>query len=263
MIWLASHLSLAFFAGISKITVFMSSESESTGVFDLLTWYETNKQKIFSVGTVAFGVGLILYVSNHFKTQAELDASNALFEARYRPATANSGEEPAPQDPAKLMGIASEHAGQAAAGRATLFAAQAFFEQGDYTQALEQFERYLAQHADSPLKGTAMYGRAACQEALERSAEAIEGYKSINLSFPNTYLAHQSNLAEAGLHEDAGEPALALALYDRVLLPTVSSRYTAEAGSRREALLKKHPELAPAEAEANDAEVAVEAQADQ
>ena len=39
----------------------------------------------------------------------------------------------------------------------------------------------------------------------------------------------------------------ALGVYDELSLPTIPVSYSMEAGSRRETLLKKHPELAPAE----------------
>ena len=75
-------------------------------------------------------------------------------------------------------------------------------------------------------------------------------YPTSGYELSKQFPCYQSNLAEAGLHEDAGDAAKALALYDRVLLPTVSTSFSTEAGTRREALLKKHPELAPVESEA-------------
>lgn len=56
-----------------------------------------------------------------------------------------------------------------------------------------------------------------------------------------------------GLYESQGEASQALAVYDELSHSTVPVTYSSEAGSRRESLLKKHPELAPAE------EVVVEA----
>jgi len=227
----------------------MSSDSESISSFDLLTWFETNQKKIYMGGGIVLVLSLGLYLSNHFTLQGELSASNALFEARFQPASQNSGAEAPPQDPAALLAVASNHSGKAASGRATLFAAQAYFDQGDYEQALAQFQSFLAQFGNSSLSRNALFGIAACNEALNQSQDAIEGYQKVATAYPNSFLAHQSNLAEAGLHEGAGNPAKALALYDRVLLPTVSTSFSTEASARREALLKKHPELAPAESE--------------
>ena len=227
----------------------MSSDSESISSFDLLTWFETNQKKIYTGGGIVLVLSLGLYLSNHFTLQGELSASNALFEARFQPASQNSAGEAPPQDPAALLVVASAHSGKAASGRATLFAAQAYFDQGDYEQALAQFQSFLVQFGDSSLIGGARFGEAACKEALNQSQKAIEGYQQVATAYPNSFLAYQSNLAEAGLHEDAGDAAKALALYDRVLLPTVSTSFSTEAGIRREALLKKHPELAPVESE--------------
>ena len=228
----------------------MSSDSESISSFDLLTWFETNQKKIYTGGATVLVLALGVYLINHFTLQGELSASNALFEARFQPASQTSAGEAPPQDPAALLAVASAHSGKAASGRATLFAAQAYFDQGDYEQALAQFQSFLAQFGNSSLSGSARFGMAACKEALNQSQEAIQGYQQVATAYPNSFLAYQSNLAEAGLHEDAGDAAKALALYDRVLLPTVSTSFSTEAGTRREALLKKHPELAPVESEA-------------
>ena len=53
---------LPFSFGISKIAALMSSETtESTGMIDLLAWFETNKQKLVSGGVIVLIVALVGY----------------------------------------------------------------------------------------------------------------------------------------------------------------------------------------------------------
>jgi len=221
----------------------MSSETESTGMIDLLAWYETNKQKVAGVGVVLLVVGFVGYFANWKTTQTELNASNDLFQTRL----AMGKEEAEIADPSKLLKVASDHSGTSAGGRAVLFAASAYFEKGQYDEAQKQFEAFLANYSDSPLRGTAMFCVAACKDALGQTADAIDGYRRVASSFANSYLAFQAKLAMGGLYESQGEASQALAVYDELSHTTVPVTYSSEAGSRRESLLKKHPELAPAE----------------
>ena len=120
----------------------MSSDSESISSFDLLTWFETNQKKIYTGGGFVLVLSLGLYLFKHFTLQGELSASNALFEARFQPASQTSAGEAPPQDPAALLAVASSHSGKAASGRATLFAAQAYFDQGDYEKRWRNFSHF-------------------------------------------------------------------------------------------------------------------------
>ena len=222
----------------------MSSETtESTGMIDLLAWFETNKQKLVSGGVVIIIAGFVGYFFNWKTTQTELDASDALYEVRI----AASKAEESTADPTKLLTVASDHSGTAASGRAVLFAADAYFKKGQYQDAQKQFESFLAGYSDSPLRNTAMYGLAACKDALGQTSDAIDAYRRVASSFANTFIAFQAKLALAGLYESQSQPKEALGVYDELSLPTIPASYSMEAGSRRESLLKKHPELAPAE----------------
>ena len=221
----------------------MSSETESTGMIDLLAWYETNKQKVAGVGVVLLVVGFVGYYANWNTTQTELNASNDLFEVRLAMGKAES-ETP---DPSKMLTVASDHSGTAAAGRAVLFAAQTYFDNGQYDEAQKQFETFLASYGDSQFRGAAMFGVAACKDAQGQTTEAVDGYRRVASSFANSFLAFQAKLAMGGLYESQGEASQALAVYDELSHSTVPVTFSTEAGSRRESLLKKHPELAPAE----------------
>jgi hypothetical protein len=92
-----------------------------------------------------------------------------------------------------------------------------------------------------------MYGMAACKDAQGQTSDAIDDYRRVASSFANTFIAFQAKLALAGLYESQDKAKEALGVYDELSLPTIPVSYSMEAGSRRETLLKKHPELAPAE----------------
>jgi predicted negative regulator of RcsB-dependent stress response len=222
----------------------MSSETtESTGMIDLLAWFETNKQKLVSGGVVVLILGFFGYFFNWKTTQTELDASDSLYKVR----VAASKAEETTVDPTQLLKVASDHSGTAASGRALLFAADSYFKEGQYADAQKQFEAFLVGNPDSPLRNTAMYGVAACKDAQGQTADAIDEYRRVASSFANTFIAFQAKLALAGLYESQGQAKEALGVYDELSLPTIPTAYSMEAGSRRESLLKKHPELAPAE----------------
>jgi predicted negative regulator of RcsB-dependent stress response len=222
----------------------MSSETtESTGMIDLLAWFETNKQKLVSGGVIVLILALVGYFFNWKTTQSELDASDALYKVR---AAASKAEETT-VDPANLLKVVSDHSGTAASGRALLFAANSYFNDGQYAEAQKQFESFLIGNPDSPLRNSAMYGVAACKDAQGQTSDAIEEYRRVASSFANTFIAFQSKLALAGLYESQDKNKEALGVYDELSLPTIPASYSMEAGSRRETLLKNYPELAPAE----------------
>lgn len=222
----------------------MSSETtESTGMIDLLAWFETNKQKLVSGGVIVLVVALVGYFFNWKTTQSELDASDALYKVR----VAASKMEETTVAPANLLKVVSDHSGTAASGRALLFAANAYFNEGQYAEAQKQFESFLTGNSDSPLRSSAMYGVAACKDAQGQASDAIDEYRRVASNFANTFIAFQAKLALAGLYESQDKAKEALGVYDELSLPTIPASYSMEADSRRETLLKKHPELAPAE----------------
>jgi outer membrane protein assembly factor BamD (BamD/ComL family) len=221
----------------------MSSDSESSGMIDLLAWFETNKEKLYAGGVILLLVGFIGYFWNWNTTRAASKASNALYEVR----SASAQMEEEVPDPSKLLSVVSQHAGSDASGRAMLFAGNAFFKQGKYEEALEQFETFSAEFDNNPLRGTAMYGIAVCKDALGKASEATDAYRRVASNYANSYLAHQAKLALAGLYESQGDPSQALTAYDEFSHAGVSDTYRVLASTRREALLKKHPELAPVE----------------
>lgn len=212
-------------------------------MIDLLAWYETNKQKLMAGGGIVIVVGFVGYFVNWKTTQTELNASNDLFRTRVE----MSQSETETPDPSKLLTVASSHSGTAASGRAMLFAADAYFQNGQFEDAQKQFEAFMVAQGDSPLMGTAMFGVAACKDALGKTSEAMDAYRQVTTSFANSYLAFQAKLALAGLHESQGQATEAMAIYDELSHPTVPTTYSVEAGSRKDTLIKKHPELAPAE----------------
>lgn len=212
-------------------------------MIDLLAWFETNKQKLMAGGVVVLIAGFVGYVFNWKTTQTELNASDALYQVR----VAASKAEEATADPAKLLTVASDHSGTAAAGRALLFAADAYFKKGQYQDAQKQFETFLTGFPDSLLRGTAMFGLAACKDAMGKTSEAQDEYRRVASTFGSSFISFQAKLALASLYEAQGQAKEALAVYDELSLPTIPTNYSMEAGSRRESLLKKHPELAPAE----------------
>jgi predicted negative regulator of RcsB-dependent stress response len=206
-----------------------------------LTWFQVNQKQIIWGTTAVVVVGLAVGFYQWKKHDTENSASAALsaVEAqRVLPGgTRNESAE-------AYLKVASEHAGTKAAARALLLAGGAYFVQGSYTEAQAQFQKFLTLHPDSPLRGQASLGVAACLDALGRQDEAAVAYKSVVDRHAGDPVQPPAKFALARIYEAQGKLDQAARLYDEIMRETGGSMGN-EAGLKAGELRAKLPAPAP------------------
>jgi TolA-binding protein len=190
-----------------------------------------------------FAVGIYRY-STH---QNELAANEALL--KLKPAL-STAENAVPPDPAAYLRVAEEYAGTAAGDRALFLAAGALFAEGKYAEAHAQFAKFLQASPQSPFAAMAAYGMAAALEAQGKQEEALTSYQNLPVRYPNASILDDAKFALGRIYEAKKQPEQALRAYEELTKAGVMSSVSAEAASRKQAILAQHPELAATNAPA-------------
>jgi tetratricopeptide (TPR) repeat protein len=216
----------------------MSSESTiSTRGLEFLAWLEVNKSRLI-IGTAVFAIVISAFFIHRWRVaEREQVASAALIRVQSVVSSAPNAQRPAAAD---YLQIASEHRNTRAGARAQLFAAEALFREGKYTESHAQFAAFLEAHPLHPLASTAAFGVAACLDALGESEKAFRSYQDVVSRYPNAAVASQAKLAMADFHLAQSEASQALRLYEELQV----TAWAEEAAERREQLLAQHPHLA-------------------
>ncbi len=202
-----------------------------------LNWFDANRQKLIKIAIVAAIGALVVSYYVWSSNQQETNASAALSDVKPGAGAADD-----------YLKLASQYPKTTAAPRAVLLAAGDLFATGKYTEAQAQFERLLRDYTDSPFRVPALLGVAASLDAQGNIAEATTRYSDIIQRYSKDAATAQAKSALARLHEIAGKPALALALYEDLQKTEAYNSFGLEANIRRLALLAKYPELAKATA---------------
>ncbi|HHY83934.1 MAG TPA: tetratricopeptide repeat protein [Verrucomicrobia bacterium] len=212
-----------------------SDLTQSEWFYKVWAWTETHrKQLLWGVGALVVLLllgGYALYRGH----QNAIEAGNALSRAIAQSAAGQAG-------PEAFVGVATEYPGTSAAGQALLLAGARYFAAGNYTEALNQFEKFLSEHGHSDLAGQAVYGRAAVLEATGKRDEALKAYREIVERRPNENVAPLARLAVGRLYEDQGRYEEALQQYQQLLQQGFGA-IASEAVARRNELIRAHPEL--------------------
>ena len=216
-------------------------------MIEFLAWIEVNKKKLLiGIAAAAAAIGAYAIYQWH-QSQAEAEASAALLKLDRPGGAAENAPEP---DGQAFVQVAAAHPGTSAAGRAVLFAADAFFRDGKFTEAQTQFEIFLRDYPENTLAPIAALGVATCLDAMNRTNEALAAYKDLLSRFAGSAVVAQAKLSLARLYEARNEPAQALKVYDELTRPNMQSTWSSEATMWREQLLSRHPELAKTNAPA-------------
>jgi len=202
-------------------------------------WVEANK-KLTLWGTVGLAVvGLIIALVLYFQDQADVAASEALSNLALPQMTGASRGITAEA----YLKVAATHAGSRAGARALLAAAGGLFVEGKYDEARTQFERSNREYSDSPFRGEALLGIAACLDAQKKTNEAVTAYKDLVDRRSSDYVLPQARFALARLYEAQNKPELARNLFEEVERSNPYGSLGSEAGIRLEELKVKYPAL--------------------
>lgn len=244
-----------------------SDVTQSVSLFKLWGWYETNKKQVTWGTASVVVVGLVVWFVVYQHNEKEIAASEALANVTaaqmasrpaHNPPTESDLTALAAKSAADYSTVASKYPGTTAAARAQLLSATSLFNQGQYDQALAQFQRFTRDYATSPLMGEALLGIAATYDAQGKTDDALRSYKDLADHHPGEVVAPQAKFAMARLYEAQGKADQALALYEDVERTDLYGSLAPEAGMRIEELVAKHPELAPKPAAQNAPRMTIE-----
>ena len=201
-------------------------------------WLTVNwKPALWVSGAVlAVALGVTFYFVH--QRQVEYSASEALsrIEAQFALPGAARNESAEP-----YLKVANEHAGTVAAARALLQAGTILFDQGKYAEAQTQFQRFIRDYSESPLRGNAMLGNAACLDALAKPEEAAAAYRSVSEQRAGEPAATQAKFALARIYESQGKLDQARTLYEDVARADPQGTAGNEAGLKADELRAKAP----------------------
>jgi predicted negative regulator of RcsB-dependent stress response len=230
----------------------MEQDVVQLSLFDkFLAWFETNKKQagwgIAIVAVVAFLVSFYFWRQG----QREVQASEALTRATVDMGFKNGMRV---ESPDAYLKVVTDYPGTAAAGHALLQAAAALFEEGKYTEAQAQFERFSHEYVDSPYLPEASLGVAACLDAEGKTADAAAAYEGVAKNYAGDTVAPQAQFALARIYESQGKTEQAWLTYEKLAqMQGQNSSIGSEAGMRAEELKEKMPALSTNEAPATTA----------
>jgi len=113
----------------------------------------------------------------------------------------------------ELEEAVSRFSGEGVEGALKLRLAKSYFDAGRYEEALAQYEGLLANPPDG-FADIPVVGKAQCQEALGKFAEAAAAFDAFAEANPKSYLALTAQLGAARAFAQAGDKKKALARID-------------------------------------------------
>lgn len=213
-------------------------------------WFavKRNRQQVIWGGGVVLVV--VLAISFYFwrTNEIEFAASDALSRVEAQLTLPGGARNESAQ---AYLKVANEHAGTGAGARALLQAGVVFFTQANYSDAQDQFKKFGQVYPESPFRGQAVLGLAACLEALGKSDEAAAAYKGFFEQRPNEAGSLQAKFALARIYESQGKLDLARTLYEELARGDANAANSSignEAGLRAEELRSKLPASSPTNA---------------
>ncbi len=180
-----------------------------------LLFYEENRQLTYGLGVLL--VALILAIPGYvYYQQQQEERANEMLGAilpTYEQGNFEQALEGS-EDRAGLLTLADDYGGTDAGNLATFYAASAFYQQGEYDQALEYYQRF---DKDNDFIGASAYAaEASIYETRGDMESAAEYYEEAASQYENELTAPRY-LFEAGqAYEEAGDYEAAERMYRRV-----------------------------------------------
>jgi tetratricopeptide (TPR) repeat protein len=196
-----------------------------TTFFQARDYLDDNKKTIIRIGGAAVLIIALVSFWIYSKSSGEYQAS---YEMGIVLAEAQTG------DPVSLAGkfeqIADRYRGTAAGNEALLFAAQMHLMADKSQNAIAAYELYLDKGRHSPyLFTSALVGKAACLEDLNRYTEAADAYLEAATATKGFFLAPRFHLDAARCYRLAGDRDEAVAQCELVQVRYAESPFAAEA----------------------------------
>jgi predicted negative regulator of RcsB-dependent stress response len=167
----------------------------------LWPWLEAKRNLLIGIAVALLAAwGIYFFVTTQAE-QKEVAAGQALTQLLTTPPASATG---AGQLADAFARLAAQYPGTAAAQRAQLQAASAFFTAGRYADAQAQFQKFIDANAAGPLAATAQLGVAASLEA-QGKPEAVAAYQRVVSVFPASPAESSAKAALARLQK-TGKP---------------------------------------------------------
>lgn len=112
-----------------------------------------------------------------------------------------------------LQTVADAYPDEPEAPMARLQAGALFYNKGDYSAALAQYDQFLKGYPSHPMYDNALWGKWMSQEALGNLEEALTGFRSVK---ENALLYPQALMGQARILEKQGNKEGALTLYTQI-----------------------------------------------
>jgi TolA-binding protein len=205
-------------------------------------WFEANKKQALMGTGIVVVLGAIVAFYFYHQSEREQAAAEALSAVALPQITgARGGADLA----ASYLKVAADYPNSSAATRALLLAAGSLFQEGKYTEAKTQFDRFAREHGGSSFMGQALMGSAACQEALGKTNEALTAYNDLIRQHPGENIVPQAHFALGRLYEAQNDPEKARSHFEQVASGNPYGSLGSEARIRVEELNIKYPKLVP------------------
>ena len=187
------------------------AETHPDKLVDFWEWLVENRTHVSLVIIAALGVGMIMYVKKVRRVQNEELASQDFLVAT-NPDFIIEAVDTSLTASERLIRVANDNPGTAAAINARFLAASSLFDEGAYVKAEKAFDKFYTSNPSSPLTPAARFGKAASLDAASQAKgpiksdqlfsteEAIKGYKNVISLFPGSPEAMQSRVAVAKLY---------------------------------------------------------------
>lgn len=176
-------------------------------------FYEENRKLVYGllVGLVVLVLLIIGYIYYRNQQQAEAERLlgrivNVYEEGRFQEALEGTG------DRVGLLEIADDYGSTQAGNLAAFYAADAYYQLGEYDGALEYFQRFDKQQ--NIIGASAYAGEAAIYEDREEYEQAAERYRRAALFHESQATSPRYLLSAARAYEKAGQHDEAIEMYE-------------------------------------------------
>lgn len=228
----------------------MDSENKSVELWvKCLAWAEVHWRKLLLGVAVLALVALVASFLSYTSRQNAVRASQALSALRPTP---NPGGAVTPVPAEAFMQIVADFPGTEASARALLLAGGAFFDNGNFTSALTQFDRLQREFPGSSLRPEALYGQGVSLEALGRLPDAGVALQALLSRYPTSSLVPRAKLALARVQMAQQQPETALRLLEEVSRAQPYGLLGMLAEILQDEIKAAHPSLSPPPAAATN-----------
>jgi predicted negative regulator of RcsB-dependent stress response len=219
-----------------------SDVTESETLIKLWTWFETHKKQVLWAVIILVGAAFVGWFVVNQQEENRIASGEALSKVVI-PQLLTPNARPMPD---AYLRVASKYPDSSAGARAMLLAAVGLFDEGKYSEAQAQFERFRREHHDNALLANALLGIAASLDAQGKTADAINAYRDLVDHHGNdSVVLPQAQFALGRLYESQGQAATARTFYEKTLMIDQYGSIGSEAGMRLEELKRKYPNLTP------------------